>query len=281
MKAQSTATTAERLDRLASLLVGRRTLVLSGAGISTESGIPDYRSPERLKRPRKPMLYQTFVSDELARRRYWARSVLGWQTIEGAVPNAGHQAVARLEAQGVSVGVITQNVDSLHQKAGSSEVLELHGSLSMILCLGCRTVVGRRALQRRLLDLNPDVAEAVVTIAPDGDSDVPDDLVTSFIVPECESCGGILKPHVVFFGENVPKERVVHSNELLARAQVLMVVGSSLAVMSGMRFVLAALRHGKQVVIINDGPTRADEQATFKLEGRLGEVLPALAALLA
>lgn len=279
--ALSTATTAERLHRLASLLSGRPTLVLSGAGISTESGIPDYRSPERLKRQRKPMLYQTFVSDELARRRYWARSLLGWQSIERARPNAGHVALAGLEEQGAAVGVITQNVDSLHQKAGSREVLELHGNLTSILCLGCRTVATRQALQRRLLELNPGLADAVVSIAPDGDADVPEDLLTRFAVPKCESCGGILKPHVVFFGENVPKERVIRSNELLARAEVLMVVGSSLAVMSGMRFVLAALRHDKHVVIINDGATRADEQATFKLEGRLGEVLPALAALLA
>jgi NAD-dependent deacetylase sirtuin 4 len=272
---------AERLGRLAALIGGRRVLALSGAGISTESGIPDYRSPERLTNPRKPMLYQTFVADEAARRRYWARSLVGWQRVNGARPNEGHRALAALEERGAVAGVLTQNVDGLHQKAGSREVLELHGTLASILCLDCRSVVLREQFQRELLELNPDVGESAATIAPDGDADLPESVVERFAVPECHDCGGVLKPHVVFFGENVPKERVERSLDMLDGAEVLLVVGSSLTVMSGLRFVLAARRSGKPVAIVNDGPTRADELAEVKVEGRLGELLPSLAALLA
>jgi NAD-dependent deacetylase sirtuin 4 len=273
--------TTERLGRLATILESRRVLTLSGAGISTESGIPDYRSPERLTNPRKPMLYKTFVGDEVARRRYWARSLVGWQRVIGARPNEGHRALAALEERGTIAGVLTQNVDGLHQKAGSREVLELHGTLAAILCLACRSVVQREQFQRELLELNPDVGESAAAIAPDGDADLPESVVERFVVPQCHGCGGVLKPHVVFFGENVPKERVERSLAMLDGAEVLLVVGSSLTVMSGLRFVLAARRSGKPVVIVNDGPTRADELAEFKVEGRLGELLPGLAALLA
>lgn len=267
-------------ERLAALLAGRRTLVLSGAGISTESGIPDYRSPERLAKPRKPMLYQTFVGDAAARRRYWARSLVGWRTIGDAEPNDGHRALARLEAAGVTCGLVTQNVDSLHQKAGSRDVLELHGSLASILCLDCRALAPRDVMQRKLLELNPGIEGAEVVIAPDGDADLPDELVADFRVPDCDGCGGLLKPHVVFFGENVPRDRVTRTVEMLDEAEVLLVVGSSLTVMSGLRFVLAAQRAGKPVAIVNQGPTRADDGADLKLEGKLGKVLPQLAGML-
>jgi NAD-dependent deacetylase sirtuin 4 len=273
--------TTERLGRLAALIGGRRVLALSGAGISTESGIPDYRSPERLSNPRKPMLYQTFVADEAARRRYWARSLVGWQRVSGARPNEGHRALAALEERGTIAGVLTQNVDGLHQRAGSREVLELHGTLAAILCLGCRSVLQREQFQCELLELNPDVGESAAAIAPDGDADLPESVIERFVVPDCHDCGGVLKPHVVFFGENVPRERVERSLAMLGGAEVLLVVGSSLTVMSGLRFVLAARRSGKPVVIVNDGPTRADELAEFKVEGRLGDLLPGLAALLA
>jgi NAD-dependent deacetylase sirtuin 4 len=227
------------------------------------------------------MLYRTFVSDEHARRRYWARSLVGWQRVESARPNAGHESLARLEEVGAVNGVLTQNVDGLHQKAGSRAVLELHGNLSSILCLACRSMIPREELQRELLELNPDLAEARATVAPDGDADLPDDLVRRFVVPECRGCGGVLKPNVVFFGENVPRERVERSLAMLDRADVLLVVGSSLTVLSGLRFVLAARRAGTPVAIVNHGPTRADELAELKVEERLGKALPRLAALLA
>jgi NAD-dependent deacetylase sirtuin 4 len=255
--------------------------VLSGAGISTESGIPDYRSPERSGKARRPMLYQEFVSSDAARRRYWARSVLGWGAVAGARPNPGHRALARLEESGVLAGVLTQNVDGLHQKAGSRDVLELHGRLASVLCLGCRSETKRELIQSRLLELNPHLRTARFETAPDGDSDLPDELVELVTVPACGQCGGVLKPDVVFFGENVPKVRSARAAEMLERAEVLLVAGSSLTVMSGFRWVLAAYRAGKPVAIVNDGPTRGDECAALKVEGRLGELLPALEAVLA
>jgi NAD-dependent deacetylase sirtuin 4 len=270
---------SESLERLASLLEGRQALILSGAGVSTESGIPDYRSPDRLSRPRRPMLYQTFVSSEAARRRYWARSLIGWRNVDQARPNPGHRALARLEHSGIVPGLITQNVDGLHQQAGSLDVIELHGSLASVLCLCCRAVSPRRDLQQRLRELNPEAAKASVEVAPDGDADLADGLIDTFAVPECEGCGGVLKPHVVFFGENVPRQRVTRSMKLLDGSDVLLVVGSSLSVMSGMRFVLAAHRSGKPVAVVNRGPTRADALADLKVEGRLGEVLPRLVSL--
>lgn len=265
-----------RLAELAGLLAERQVLVLSGAGVSTESGVPDYRSPERLQNPRKPMLYRTFVTDEQARRRYWARSAVGWRSVAGARPNRGHEALARLEGIGTVNGVITQNVDGLHQKAGSRAVLELHGSLAAVICLDCRKPTSRDQVQERLLELNPELAEARFLLAPDGDSDLPDALMRTCLVPECDGCGGILKPDVVFFGENVPKRRVGQAAEMLADARLLLVVGSSLTVMSGLRWVLAALRANKRVAILNDGPTRADDQVELKVEGRLGQLLPQL-----
>lgn len=266
-------TTPHQLERLTSLLAGRRLLLLSGAGISTESGIPDYRGPERAGRPRKPMTYQVFVSDERARRRYWARSMAGWPSIQKAQPNAGHEAVAQLEACGLVEGVITQNVDGLHQKAGSSLTLELHGGLARVLCLECRSLSSRERLQKHLLELNPDMTRVGPKLAPDGDSDLPEDLLATFEVPPCE-CGGVLKPDVVFFGENVPKARAAQALAMLDRADALLVLGSSLTVMSGMRFVMAATRLAKPVAIINQGPTRADAVAEVKVEAELGQVLP-------
>lgn len=267
------------LAALAGRLAGRRTLALSGAGVSTDSGIPDYRSPERLGKPRNPMRYQQFVGSEAARRRYWARSVVGWTRVASAQPNAAHRALARLETLGVA-GVITQNVDGLHQAAGSRRVLELHGSLAAVRCLGCRGVSSRRRLQEALQALNPELSAEPRVLAPDGDADLPEVLEEGFRVPACARCGGVLKPDVVFFGENVPAARVARAYEMLAQAEALLVVGSSLTVFSGYRFVVRAVNEGKPVYILNRGPTRGDPHAALKLEAPLGDALPQLAVLL-
>ncbi len=264
------------LGAVASLLEGNKILVLGGAGVSTDSGIPDYRGPESSQRPRNPMRFQAFVGSDAARRRYWARSMVGWQRVAQARPNAGHRALSGLEAGGYVTGLITQNVDGLHQAAGSKRVLELHGSLAAVRCLGCGAVSSRRKFQAALLALNPSVQTSALEIAPDGDAEVAGDLEATFSVPDCIHCGGVLKPDVVFFGENVPKARVLLAYEMLSLAEALMVVGSSLTVFSGYRFVVQAAKEDKPIVILNDGETRGDALATFKCRGRLGELLPAL-----
>jgi len=265
---------------LAALLRGRRTVVLSGAGISTESGIPDYRGVDRTGPPPTPVTYQQFARDERVRRRYWARSALGWAALRSRHPNAGHTAVARLENDGHVTGVITQNVDGLHLAAGSHRVVELHGSLARVVCLNCGTREDRAALQARLEMLNPGFGGRPVTILPDGDAAIPDEWVDEFVVADCTVCGGVLKTDVVFFGENVPRDRASQAAAMVAEAEALLVLGSSLEARSGLRLVLAAVEHGKPVAVVNRGPTRADEVATLRLEARLGVVLPALAASL-
>ena len=268
---------SDAVDALARLLRDRRTVVLSGAGISTESGIPDYRGPGRRDRPHRPITYQQFVRSEEARRRYWARSVLGWPRMRGARPNAGHRSLAGLERAGRILGTITQNVDGLHQAGGSREVIELHGSLGRVRCLDCGSLEPRDALQRRLLARNPGWRAASAAALPDGDADLPADALRGFHPVACARCAGMLKPDVVFFGENVPAPRVARCRELLGGAEALLVVGSSLAVRSGLRFVEAASAAGVPVAIINDGQTRGDALARVRLGGRLGEVLPRLA----
>lgn len=268
------------IEALAHLMRGRPTLVLSGAGISTESGIPDYRGPNGSLRTRRPMLYRDFVGSPDARRRYWARSALGWTRVGTAQPNAGHAAVARLELLGFVTGVITQNVDGLHQAAGSIRVLELHGSLAEVRCLSCGTLEMRDHLQARLLEENPAWASAAAVAAPDGDAEAAVEIVASFSVPACLRCGGVLKPDVVFFGESVPRPRVEAGWKMLAGAEVLLVVGSSLAIFSGLRFVSQAARENKPVAIVNQGETRGDGVAAVRIEGRLGDVLPALVGAL-
>lgn len=267
------------IDDLTELLRGGRSVVLSGAGLSTESGIPDYRGEDRSART--PMSYQQFVGDTDMRRRYWARSAIGWLAMGARKPNAGHRAVARLERAGVVNGVITQNVDGLHQAAGSEVVVELHGSLAQVVCLRCGRKERRDSLQMRLEGLNPDLVRTGVEILPDGDADLPDSLVQGFTVPTCLHCGGVLKADVVFFGENVPRARVERAFQLLDEADSVLVLGSSLAVRSGYRFVVAAKEAGKGVAIVNRGPTRGDADADVRVEGRLGEVLPELARRLA
>lgn len=262
---------------LAALMRGRRTVVLSGAGCSTESGIPDYRGPKTRQKARNPVQYRAFVTDATARSHYWARSAIGWERFSGAQPNAGHRALARLEAAGHVAGVITQNVDRLHHEAGSRRVVELHGALGEVRCLDCTTMEARVSLQRRMQALNPGWLDRSVEIAPDGDAEVPQRETQAFAVPGCRRCGGVLKPNVVFFGENVPADRVEAAWALYDEADVLLVVGSSLAVYSGYRFALRAAREDKPLAIVNLGATRADGAATVRVDAPLGQVLPRLA----
>jgi NAD-dependent deacetylase sirtuin 4 len=258
-------------------LRGRRAAVLTGAGVSTESGIPDYRGPETARRARSPMRFSDFVGSPEARARYWARSVAGWPRIAEAAPNAGHRAIAALEAAGLAVGVITQNVDRLHHRAGSRRVIELHGSLHEVRCLACGAVEARTKLQERLLRVNP--GARVGPAAPDGDADVAD-AGRGFRVLGCLGCGGPLKPDVVFFGENVPRARVDAAFATVDDADALLVVGTSLTVFSGFRFVKRAAALGRPIVVVNLGPTRGDPLATARIDAPAGEVLPALARAL-
>ncbi|MGP3690197.1 NAD-dependent protein deacetylase [Streptomyces sp. IBSNAI002] len=255
-------------------------LVLSGAGMSTESGIPDYRGEGGSLRRHTPMTYQEFTASARARRRYWARSHLGWRTFGRARPNAGHRAVAAFGRHGLLSGVITQNVDGLHQAAGSEGVVELHGGLDRVVCLSCGTSGSRGALARRLEEANAGFAPVAAGLNPDGDADLTDDQVRDFRVLPCSACGGVLKPDVVFFGEAVPPRRVEHCRELVAGATSLLVLGSSLTVMSGLRFVRLAAQAGKPVLIVNRDVTRGDQHAVTRVALPLGATLTALADLL-
>jgi NAD-dependent SIR2 family protein deacetylase len=249
-------------------------VVLSGAGISTESGIPDYRGESGSLRTHTPMTYGDFVANESGRQRYWARSHLGWRTIARAMPNDGHRAVAALQARGYLTGVITQNVDGLHQAAGAREVIELHGNLDRVTCLNCGTTSARDALDRRLRAANPTFEGEATRINPDGDVDLPDEIVRTFTVVPCQACTtGVLKPDVVFFGENVPKPRVERCYRLIDDAATVLVLGSSLTVMSGFRFVRHAAKAGKNVLIINQGVTRGDPYAAHRVNLPLGQAL--------
>jgi len=270
------ASHAPRLDELADLVHDGGVAVLSGAGISTESGIPDYRGPTGAARPSSPMTYAVFTGDPLARRRYWARSHLGWKVIARAQPNAGHRAVAALQAAGVVDGIVTQNVDGLHTAGGARDVVELHGNLDRVVCLGCGELSSRAFLDQRLREANPGWSAEVTGINPDGDVSLPDSALDGFRVVPCVVCGGVLKPDVVFFGETVPADRVASAFGLVHTARVLLVLGSSLKVMSGHRFVLRAAKLGVPVVIVNQGETRGDPHAALKLDAPLGPTLSAL-----
>jgi NAD-dependent SIR2 family protein deacetylase len=264
---------------VADLLRGRPWAVLTGAGVSTDSGIPDYRGPTSIRAT--PMQYGEFVSSWDAQRRYWARSFLGWRRIGQARPNAGHKALVALEAAGL-VGVITQNVDGLHAAAGSSAVINLHGEIAFVVCLDCGGKESRRAVQDRLARLNPGLDEPPslehAELRPDGDAVVRE--WHDFVLARCFSCGGRLKPDVVFFGEQVPKARVESAYQLVDDADVLVVAGSSLTVMSGLRFARHNAKHGKPVVIINRGPTRGDDLAMIKIDSGCSETLTQLQASL-
>ena len=254
----------------------RRLFVLTGAGCSTGSGIPDYRDADgQWKRP-QPVTYQLFMGSHLIRQRYWTRSLVGWRSFGRAEPNGAHRALARLEEMGKVELLLTQNVDRLHQAAGSTRVIDLHGRLDQVRCMGCERRTPRAPFQERLLRLNPDYATLDAVDAPDGDADLVDAEFSSFVVPSCDACGGVLKPDVVFFGENVPRDRVEAAREGLAQADAMLVVGSSLMVYSGFRFVQAAVNAGKPVAAVNLGRTRADGLLALKVEGRCSEVLVGL-----
>ena len=252
-------------------------LVLTGAGVSTDSGIPDYRGPDSI--PRSPMTFQDFISSAANRQRYWARSHLGWSRMGGAEPNFTHDFLA--ERQDRLIGLITQNVDGLHEKAGSRDVVDLHGRIDRVVCLDCGDITARAELQTRLDALNPGWADQRVTFAPDGDVDLEE--TAGYVVASCTQCGGRLKPDVVFFGESVPKPKVAHCFDLVARAgeegAALVVLGSSLQVMSGLRFVRRAAKDGIDLVIINRGQTRADDLATTRLDDGVAQTLRRLADL--
>ena len=272
----------ETLNSIRSLLTGKRIALLTGAGLSTDSGIPDYRGPD--SPPRSPMTYQEFVGDPANRQRYWARNHIGWSRLRHADPNEGHRAAAEMERRGLLSGVITQNVDRLHEDAGSFNVVDLHGRYDQVVCLNCRRTYSRSLLAAVLEELNPGFLEeatqsGLVEMAPDADSTVEDQaLISSFVVALCPACGGTLKPDFVYFGENVPRERVERSYAIVDDAAALLVAGSSLTVMSGLRFVRHAAKHGKPVVIINRGETRGDDRATIKLDAGVSEALTWLAA---
>jgi NAD-dependent SIR2 family protein deacetylase len=270
------------LAALAELITLGEVVVLSGAGLSTESGIPDYRGPSGRARPASPMTFQEFAGSAQARQRYWARSHLGWRTIAQATPNQGHHAVAELQRAGYLSGVITQNVDGLHQAAGARDAIELHGGLDRVVCLNCSQLSPRADLAARLQQANPDwLGRLAITdqIKPDGDVDLDAELVSSFTVVDCLDCGtGPLKPDVVFFGENVPPERVAASYQLVMGGRSLLVLGSSLTVASGFRFVRRAANLGVPVAIINQGVTRGDALADVRIDAPLGSTLTTLVA---
>ncbi|HTU57156.1 MAG TPA: NAD-dependent protein deacetylase [Polyangiales bacterium] len=259
---------------LTALLTGKRVAVLTGAGISTESGIPDYRGPETSRRARKPIRFQEYAASAEGRARYWARSMLGWPRFAAARPNVGHEALVELERAGVITGVITQNIDRLHQAAGSRRVIELHGALAEVRCLSCDAPEARTHLQERLAAQNPQLLTADAGLAPDGDADLAAHLYQDFRVANCLACDGILKPNVVFFGESVPRPVVDSAYALVDQAEALLVLGSSLAVYSGFRFVRRAHERQIPIAIVTLGETRGDALAHVRADQKIGEVLP-------
>lgn len=270
--------TAALIDSAVATLSGRRIAVLTGAGVSTDSGIPDYRGNGAPVR--SPMTAQQFLADESARRRYWLGGHLGWHAFSSAQPNAGHEAIARLESDDFASGVITQNVDGLHVRAGSGRVVELHGTMRRVFCTHCGQVFDRRDISERIEIDNPWVAVPEnIPLGPDGD--VLPSSTDGFIVPNCSVCGGLLKPDVVFFGEFIPTEKFREAEQLLKTSQALLIAGSSLVVNSGIRLVERARRRRLPVIIVNRGATRADNRATIKIDSGTSEVLGALASGLA
>jgi NAD-dependent SIR2 family protein deacetylase len=252
------------------------TVVLTGAGVSTDSGIPDYRDANGEWKRKRPVEFRDFVNSERTRRRYWARSLIGWPLLERAQPNRAHRGLYELEARGLISLLITQNVDGLHQRAGSRNVLDLHGRIDGVVCLACKRESSRAALQSELALRNPEFAARRATVAPDGDADLEDRDVDDFRLVDCGACGGILKPDVVFFGESVPKARVERAYDAVAKARLFLVIGSSLMVFSGYRFARAAVRSAVPVAIVNQGKTRADAEARLKIEGNAGDVVKGL-----
>jgi NAD-dependent SIR2 family protein deacetylase len=267
---------APLIDELAWHLRDRKTTVLTGAGISTDSGIPDYRGPEGSLKKRSPVTISEFLRSQDNRRRYWARACLGWPFMVARTPNDAHRDVAALQSAGVLHTLITQNVDGLHQAAGSPEVIELHGGLARVTCLTCGTQFSRDSIQTSMLAANPGWMDQMAEIAPDGDAELPRSITDQFVVPPCPVCGGIVKPDVVFFGENVPSPRVTEAFRAVDEGEALLVLGSSLTVYSGFRFADHAVRRGVPLMIVNQGSTRADSLATIKIDAQLTPVLRAL-----
>ena len=268
---------AAGLPAAASALKGRQLAVLTGAGVSTDSGIPDYRGPEA--KPRTPMTYQEFMGSERMRRHYWARNQFGWHFVANAEPSAAHAALAVLERRGIVRGIITQNIDRLHQKAGSIDVLDLHGTHQRVICTRCRTSIPRHVVSDRLDALNPGFYDDVATrhdieYAPDADATI--EHTEHFEVLDCPVCGGILKPDVVFFGENAPPERVRYAKYIVDRAEALLVAGTSLTINSGKRYVRRAANNGIPVVIVNHGVTGSDHLAAVKIDASAGDFLRSL-----
>ncbi len=263
MDTELSAAAAYSLDYARELLSGKNVLALTGAGISTDSGIPDYRGEGRVAR--HPMTFDSFMGSHDAQIRYWARSYVGWSRINEARPNLGHIALAKAERAGKLSHLITQNVDGLHQAAGSKKVVDLHGRLDRVICMNCKSLISRSQMDLLLQSLNPEVRKDItVEFTPDGDAEI--EATANFKVPQCQKCGGVLKPDVVFFGENVPAERAEFAISCLDQADALLVAGTSLTVNSGLRFARAAAKADKPIVIVNLGPTKGDELASAKIE---------------
>ena len=261
------------VERAREYLSGKKTLVISGAGISTDSGIPDYRGEGRVQK--HPLTFDEFMGSRANQARYWARSYVGWNRIANAQPNAGHRAIAEAEKSGLISSIITQNVDGLHQKAGSKSVLELHGRLDRVLCVGCGDSFSRLEMDERIAEANPSlIRDFSVEFSPDGDAEV--EVPEGFTVPDCVTCGSHYKPDVVFFGEQVPKPRVADAEARVEAAEAVLVAGSSLTVNSGLRLVKRAVQAEKPVVIVNLGSTRADELANVRINGSTSELLGAI-----
>ncbi len=268
------------VEDLVRLVASGGVVVLSGAGISTASGIPDYRGPTGQRRTAPPMQWADFASDEQARRRYWARGQVGFRRYAGISPNPAHHAVAALEARGLVDAVVTQNVDGLHQAAGSQHVVELHGSLREVSCLGCGAREARTSLMVRLDAANPWIAEVDAAPQADGDAVLDDEHVARFDPVGCLECGQGLRPDVVFFGEHVPRPRMAAARDLVEAARCVLVLGSSLAVGSGWLLVRHGLRHGASVGIVNQGATRGDALAAVRVDGDLTALMPLVASTL-
>jgi NAD-dependent SIR2 family protein deacetylase len=265
-----TAASSPRLDDAVDLLRGRTLAILTGAGVSTDSGIPDYRGEGAPVRT--PMTFQQFLDSANYRKRYWAGSHLGWKRFDSAEPNLGHRSIAELERRGILDGVITQNVDGLHLRAGSVRVVDLHGSMDRVRCLTCGQHYARASIADRIAADNPWLESPdAVELSPDGDVEIHD--VEAFVIPDCSVCGGILKPDVVFFGELVPREKFDEARALVKRAEALVIAGSSLVVNSGIRLLDQATRRRMPVVIINRGSTKGDIRASVKIESGTSETL--------
>jgi NAD-dependent SIR2 family protein deacetylase len=281
MESNETGTDGISVTELAAFLKPfPKVMVLTGAGISTASGIPDYRDQNGVRRGNAPVQGPEFRWLAAVRRRYWARSMAGWPTLAQAAPNAGHRAIAELEAAGRISTVLTQNVDGLHQQAGSSRVIELHGNIHTVVCLACQAQFSRRFIQSLLEQANPDLAGVAGMALPDGDAELELDRLTQFHIPDCVQCSGILQPNVVFFGDGVPRARADEAEHALAQADALLVVGSSLMVLSGYRLCRMAAEAGKPIAAINRGVTRADHLISFKVQAASELVLPSLARYL-